>query len=343
MVIGAGASVDVGFPTGETLKDTLAQKLMISSSGSRLISGDPDLAEAATFLTATSGGGNNNYRRAARRIAEAMPLASSIDNYLDAHAGDKSTEMMGKLAIAVSILEAEAQSPLSTKNGKRIEHGALKSTWYAALAKRLFEGVSLNDVDRVLDNVTFVIFNYDRCVEVFLHAALQTYYGIGESRAAEIINKARFYHPYGVVGRLPWQDSLDDTAKGAEVPFGAELDYRGLIQVAEGIKTFTERNLEAGFLASVRKACAEATTMVYLGFAFGDQNMELLSISSLTPEHSQAARVYATVYRISDPDQHQIKASINSALSPPTFSFSINLLNGTCIQLFDHFSRSITA
>ena len=60
-----------------------------------------------------SNGTANDYYQAAIRIREAMPLAPSIDNFIDSHRDDKKIAQLGKVAIATCILRAEKdQYPL---------------------------------------------------------------------------------------------------------------------------------------------------------------------------------------------------------------------------------------
>jgi hypothetical protein len=51
----------------------------------------------------------------------------------------------------------------------------------------LARGIDRADVPQIFDNVSFVIFYYDRCVEHFLYNALQRLYSIREGEAADIL------------------------------------------------------------------------------------------------------------------------------------------------------------
>ncbi|MEA2896590.1 MAG: hypothetical protein QOJ84_2205 [Bradyrhizobium sp.] len=53
----------------------------------------------------------------------------------------------------------------------------------------LTEGIKKNEnLERIFDNVAFVNFNYDRCLEQFLWLALQQLYLINEECAAELVS-----------------------------------------------------------------------------------------------------------------------------------------------------------
>lgn len=138
-------------------------------------------------------------------IRDAMPQALSIDNYLDAHSSDEKIELCGKLAIVECILEAERQSRLFFKlpEASGIDMSGLNETWYANFFQLLTENVRKEDVGKVFENVSFIVFNYDRCIEHFLVYATANYYRITIENAQQLVSKLTLLHPYGVVGRLP--------------------------------------------------------------------------------------------------------------------------------------------
>src|ERR1051325_2787720 len=111
IILGAGASSEVGLPVGDGLKQQIADMLDIRFDYSDLKSGDVDIVEAVRIHIKPERDANPHWQ-AARRIAMAMPQAISIDNFIDAHKGDAKIEICGKLAIVRSILRAEKQCAL---------------------------------------------------------------------------------------------------------------------------------------------------------------------------------------------------------------------------------------
>lgn len=91
IVVGAGASAELGMPVGSKLKKTIATKLDIRfSDGSRQSSGDTGLTEAYRLRVRSKGQRDiNPYREARVSLSEALPLAISIDNFLEAHAAEE--------------------------------------------------------------------------------------------------------------------------------------------------------------------------------------------------------------------------------------------------------------
>jgi len=122
----------------------------------------------------------------------------------------------------------------------------------------LGRGVPKENVSEIFDRVSFINFNYDRCVEHFLFHALQKLYTLPEKDAKAIVDNLNIIHPYGIVG---------------DGDFGnTSADY---VALADGIKTYTEQVGNADVMLSLGAEVARAEAMVFLGFAYHSQNMEL--------------------------------------------------------------------
>lgn len=122
----------------------------------------------------------------------------------------------------------------------------------------------------MLKKISFIIFNYDRCVEHFLFYSLQNYYGISDRAAVDYLGDLKIYHPYGTVGDLPWQDGQGATS------FGQNVAGRELLSRAAQIRTFIEQTEDQVAVAEIRELLSEANIVVFLGFAFHPLNMELI-------------------------------------------------------------------
>ena len=342
-VVGAGASAEIGLPVGSSLLETIATKLKIFfQDGIRLSSGDPEIANVIRLHARRRNENQNIYYQKARMIHEAVPVAPSIDNFLDAHKKDEHLQFCGKLGIVASILEAERKSKLFVDghDNDDIDLSHLSSTWYTAFMKMLVERIDLDEIESVFDNVSFITFNYDRCIQRFLHVALQKYYGIDSGRAANLISKLEIIHPYGSIGRLPFEGGP------SVVPYGARLDEAALIEAAGRIRTFTEQIEDFEFLEAIRQSVCGAETLVFLGFGFHPQNMELLSGGSMI----NTRRAYATSYLCSNGDIEvfirQIRAMLRDDFTPGNdfdgYSVDVRVPAGLkCVDLLSEFSRSI--
>jgi hypothetical protein len=342
-VVGAGASAEIDLPVGSTLLETIAKKLKIKFKNRvELVSGDLKTIQTINEYASMRGQSSSLYYQRARLIDEAVPIAPSIDNFLDAHKKDEFLQFCGKLGIVASILEAERKSKLFVDeiNNGRDNLSRLNGTWYTAFMKMLVERVDLDGIESVFDNVSFITFNYDRCIQKFLQVALQNYYGIDLRRAAKLISKLEIIHPYGSIGRLPFE------AGQSVVPYGAKLDEAALIQATGRIRTFTEQIEDENSLTAIRESVGRAETLVFLGFGFHPQNMELLGDDF----GSNVRRAFATSYGCSKGDIEvfirQIRTMLRDDFMPGKdfdgYSVDVRVPAGLkCADLLSEFSRSI--
>ena len=151
-VIGAGASKEAGLPTGPELRAAIASKLDIKFKfGIDQISGDEAIYNALRLYARNSGEDVNLYLQEAWKINEALPQAMSIDNYIDTHRGNGRLELCGKLAIAQSILQAEADSLLyfADYEQETFSPTKLATTWYEPFLQILTEAVRVDDLESI--------------------------------------------------------------------------------------------------------------------------------------------------------------------------------------------------
>ncbi len=169
-----------------------------------------------------------------------MPQAISIDNFIDTHKDDKNIELSGKLAIVRAILDAEQNSLMYVAPSNPFKFSDLDKTWYSSFMKLLTENCPKEELSKRFQSISFIVFNYDRCIEHFLYSSLQNYYDITPEEAATFISSLEIHHPYGTVGNLPWQ-------AGQSVPFGETPSAQKLLELAGEIKTWVMTSLEVDF------------------------------------------------------------------------------------------------
>jgi hypothetical protein len=198
----------------------------------------------------------------------------------------------------------------------------------------LTENCSKENLSSRLKSVSLIIFNYDRCVEHFLYNALQNYYGIKPEEAANLISEMGIYHPYGVVGKLPWQDG--------EIAFGAEIQPQKLLQVAQQIKTFAEgTDPESSEIISIRDSFVRANCIVFLGFAYHKLNMQLLMSNNPTLDPMNTKLCFGTAKGISTHDCAIIAKELETFFQSTIKMLQIrNELD--CSQIFNEYWRSLS-
>jgi hypothetical protein len=192
-------------------------------------------------------------------------------------------------------------------------------------------GIDKDHVQKIFEHVLFVIFNYDRCIEYFLTQALRLKYGLSEAAAQEIMGTLKIYHPYGAVGSLPTATPL-----GQVVPFGSYKQHpASLINISEGIKTYTEEIQDSDDIRQLRSSISAADAIVFLGFAFHPQNMNLLQLDVPT----SAKRIFGTALGFSLPDRNTIISQIHATIMPQPQQFSLD--PSPCAVFFDDYQRTL--
>lgn len=270
-IIGAGAGVDVGLPTGRGLIGQIRSAVDFNRAG-----GDDAIRNCISLFQHSDRRLVEVYWQACRRIVTALPQAQSIDNFIHENRSEEGIEFCGKLAIARCILNAERSSAALyiAERGFRkpsFEHGdTLGKSWYSRLFSLLIRYREPDELPERFKHISMIIFNYDRCIEHYLFHALENYYPIDYDKAAELLSHLRFFHPYGSVGKLRWQGGERLAA------FGEDLQLSSLIDVAKDIRTFTE-GTRADDVASLRRKLLDADKVVFLGFGFHELNMDLLN------------------------------------------------------------------
>ena len=282
-VIGAGASNEVGLPLGSDLKNTIAKMVNFRYDDTGITTGgDKTIVDAV--LQNLVKGSNEEYIKlseAGRLIHDSMPLAPSIDNFIDVHSENRRIELVGKLAIIKSILDAEKASDLRVDLGNihnTIDFKLCEKTWYNSFFQILIANCKKQDLKIRFRSIALIIFNYDRCIEHFLFHALKRYYNLDISEAAELIGSIEIYHPYGLVAPLPWASTT------GSIEFGGQPKPAQLFSLINRIKTFTEEtSSDSNEIINIRNLLInQNNNLIFLGFAFHKLNLDLLTSSPQT-------------------------------------------------------------
>jgi hypothetical protein len=319
-VVGAGASAEVNFPVGTQLARAIARKMDVRFQlGNEFIgSGDEALYQHLMHVLRNDG---PQWHGAAMRLKDGLPFAQSVDDFLDQHRNDRFVNTYGKAAIAKAISEAERESTLffDPPAETKFDDDRLRDTWFVKLMFMLSRGVPREQFSSIFQNVDFIVFNYDRCVEHFLINALARSYSMRREDAGAIVNKVGIVHSYGSVGDL------------MSVPFGT--DRLNWVSAADGIKTYTEQAAASEVLKDIQKKVEWAECIVFLGFAYHSQNMKMLQPSIRTDKV-----IYGTAYGMSGPDVTEVNKLIAKTFAPR----EIHTDNLKCAALFDHYAKSLT-
>jgi len=268
LVLGAGASIDCGFPTGRDLIYLIVQEAKSAKKGSRSMYFEAldqiikRVPETERFLNFTQG------IPSSERLFEiyASVLENSYPASIDEFAATNQTRFfkeITKLGIAIVLNQFESQANTFEfeeseigRNDTKTKIKIPKQNWYQQLWHHISSGCdNLEQLKNSLSNLRIITFNYDRSLEHFLYCcALNMYrmffwdsFGFEKTDADQfdIFFKENLTidHVYGQLGQLKWQPNsaeaffnYGDTLKNHSHSSSIER----LIYIAESIKTLAE-------------------------------------------------------------------------------------------------------
>lgn len=266
-IIGAGASFELDFPLGYGLAKVVQSNTHIYSSGNGQPDG-PGLALINAIIAATGRKDNDPVVLSAARILNrGVTYNASIDDFLSVHALSPDVVRMGKLAIVQALLKAERNSKLrSVIASHELDTSMLENTWLLQLSQILLRGHTRETAQNVFENVRFITFNYDRSLEIFLIHAIKDGFAISFEAACEIVRRATIVHAYGAIGNLPGLAAVDTVSFGS----GERVDD---LANRDPIRTYSESVAKPEL---IHEQMEWTEQIVFLGFAFHPQNMNLI-------------------------------------------------------------------
>ena len=302
LVVGAGASAEFAFPLGGALLKDISTRVDISYEYGQLKRGDHVIVQALRNALGASEDATsyNEHLQSAWQLVTSSKQGLSIDNVLDALEDDKASKV-GKFAIVRCILAAEEASPLS----KWVDHfpdqinlATFANTWLDQLTKLLTEGRRKSEIGDIFENLSIINFNYDRVVEHYLPFAISNYYGLKPEVVREVMPTLSILRPYGKAGNLPWETSENAVAFG-------NCGAAGIKVAAEQILTFTEQVQDDNLVSGIRSMIQNADRIVFLGFGYHRQNLELLKTAA--PKHVE---ICGTSFGMSNSDTQMVSQEL---------------------------------
>ncbi|MDD5326272.1 MAG: hypothetical protein PHY02_00475 [Phycisphaerae bacterium] len=245
LILGAGASIPYGFPSGKKLVEKICNMLEDDS--------------------------NNIYRlflmlgfseRIVRNFRETLAHSgqSSVDAFLEHR---KDFVDVGKVAIATALLPFE-------KTKKLFDLG-MDENWYQYLFSILntsFQEFGENDL-------SIITFNYDRSVEHYLFTSLRNTHGKSDKECAEKLNLIPIIHVHGKLGDLEWKP---EHRWPVQYDLSDPLDADMVGRASKSIKIIYEDIAEDNEFKQARQLLTKAARIYILGFGFNMTNLKRLGL-----------------------------------------------------------------
>ena len=192
-----------------------------------------------------------------------------------------------KIAIAYLIAEAERKSSLGIRADLTQRIMKNKSYFMLPLLNIAVRGHQAHNLAESLQNISFVIFNYGRCVERYLDSWAQFRFNM---RAVNLIPAENFIHVYGSLGS--YFEAEGQARFEYKGKFAFQNPHLELPPYGEKIKVFTEQE-DSVVSAKIESVVEDARTIVFLGFGFEEQNMRFFK------KRSSNKNVFSTLLGVS--------------------------------------------
>lgn len=202
LIIGAGAHVPFGFPTGKQLKQDI-------------------LKETAALFP--------HFKKEVEDLQKDFrhSLEDSIDAFLEKR--HEQHLAIGKLLISSVLLKYEY------KVKETIFDADPSKNWFAYVLNSKLRHRTLEEF--VNAPISFITFNYDRSLEHLLHTALQARFDLESRELNDAMQQLRIHHVHGTLGRLHWEK---DSRNEDRVPFGAQPTNENIPVAARAIRLVHE-------------------------------------------------------------------------------------------------------
>ena len=248
LILGAGASVPFGFPSGEKLRNDVLSRLNpgnVISYGETLqlfykLDFGEDILKAFTAALLRSG-------------------KLSVDSFLE-HRPEFIP--IGKAAIALELIRYENENNLLYSD---------KMTWYQYLFNHL--NTMFDDFDK--NNLKILTFNYDRSLEHYLFTALVNSYGKPGDECVKKLTAVPIIHLHGDLGELPY------LSKGGKLmrSYRPAINVENVRIAAERIKIIHEGIEKESQYERAYEILKQSELICFLGFGYHELNLTRLKFN----------------------------------------------------------------
>jgi hypothetical protein len=297
-IIGAGASKPYNYPTGPELYNQIRK--FYTHHVKDACNSSPRSTDEISQI------------RKAKDFVQELGLTShvSIDKYININSGFNE---QGVLAIATQIYACECQSKLPPIHNP-------EGDWYSWLYEKMTDGInSPGELMKFIENrISFITFNYDRSLEHYLFENLYGLFkntNVSRKQVAEVLNHLEFIHIYGQIGKLPWQKGVF-----SEDPSTVDFGINGIVKYGDSnfkpylVAQKALKNIDVMYssrrdneiLIKARDIIKSAERIVFLGFGYDKQNLEILDL----PKLLNGKQVYGTALDKTKHEIEEIRASL---------------------------------
>lgn len=297
LVVGAGASHELDFPTGYDLINRIIENIDFNHNYSFGNGEGQFLDMVNQFLNAIGKKSETQEENEQNKIffqTTLLPIKEelrvwanenkSLDAFLNRDGNDILVKEFGKFAIAYYIIGQEEW--LIRENLY-----AFRSNWLREFIERHLQPAKAKFCSGEM-KVRIITFNYDRIIEHFLYNFLRhTDPGItgfdresGSDQSKSIVENLGIIHVYNKIADLEWENTSSNFIR-----FGERNDNKShLTNASSMIQLIAESGLgrvSSEKISEIRAVIAEAEKIYFLGFGFDQDNMSILFGSNINNDN----------------------------------------------------------
>jgi len=274
-ILGAGASVPYGYPTGFELAQEIKTFLLNFPFDPKTAS--KDMFEEHKFFKQLV-----NSLSELDKFYNALLKAStySIDKFLE---NRPDYLELGKLLITYLLKKKEYEFNLFI--------GLKENNWLA----ELFNRIDANANNVFENKIYFITFNYDRSLEFFIYNLLKNRSTKEESSILKSLSCIPIVHVYGSLGCFPWEDSCG-------IPYSREFTPDNIRRMANNIRIMSDE-IETEELKTAHKLLSSAKYIYFIGFGYDFKNMQRIKI--IQSAHNK--NISGTALRIPETHRKEIQ------------------------------------
>ena len=314
LVLGAGASIPYGFPSGQVLADLICLSLLSKNRPFPSIPRELEHSLSMTFGMLKQTFDVNELAQFALHLSG----EESVDAFLEHQTKDFID--IGKAAIAAALLPFEDDGALDQAfmvrrlmaffpGERQARVHTTGGNWYQLLWRAMNA-----PFERFGENLLKIItFNYDRSLEHYLYSRISKRYPNKDE--GEYMTKMPYIaHIHGRLGYLPWQEVRETQ----HVPYGAifqassrlksTLDPASLRKWFDAARkdiTVIHEAQETDELNKARQWIHNCQRLYFLGFGYHPSNIARLKIESMKKK-----RIYGTVSGLSKARKEYVKDTV---------------------------------
>jgi hypothetical protein len=265
-VLGAGASVPYGYPSGRDLKNEVIKLRDDSNLWSAFdLTDDFDRFDDVVSNIPLSEVNHLTRDNPFFYLADSLNKSGkfTIDEFLRTN-----THLLeiGKFSIAHVLIRNEVEGSL------------IRDEWCQLLWNRISKGKS--DPYEVRPNIAFVTFNYDTSLEyIFSQAILNTFPNARQEHVDSFFSAVPILHIHGKIRPLPWEGG---DKGGIDKIRLRRFTNDEILEMSKGINLFHEADNEK-IIDESQRLLSKAKNVVFLGFGFDVANVSKLNVRMRRP------------------------------------------------------------